>query len=273
MPIYGPMAIRWYGLAYLIGFVSAFFLLKHLSKTKKFVVSTDQVSNLIVLIAMAGVFLGGRLGYVLFYGLDSWRADPLFPIKIWEGGMASHGGILGVLIVLFFYARKHRYSLLNLMDNFACVAPIGLFAGRIANFINGELWGRITTVPWAVIFPTEKGYHYPKEISRDVVISLYEQGLIQPRHPSQLYEAFGEGLFLFLLMWILRKQTWSDVNGRLSGVFLFAYGIVRITVEFFREPDSTIYFGWMTKGQLLSVVMVLSGLVLLIWKRHRRISE
>ncbi|HKL20554.1 MAG TPA: prolipoprotein diacylglyceryl transferase, partial [Tichowtungia sp.] len=166
--IWGPMAVRWYGIAYLLGFIGAYLILKRLARRGEFAVPADELSNFIVHIAIFGVFIGGRLGYVLLYAPGEFLNDPLFVFRVWEGGMASHGGILGVLAVCGWYSRKETTPFWNLTDGMALVAPLGLFFGRIANFINGELWGRPADVPWAVIFP-QAGDAVPT-----------------PRHPSQL---------------------------------------------------------------------------------------
>ncbi len=260
----GPLAIRWYGLAYLTGFVAAYLLWKNLSRKGLFQVPEADLQNYLVLMAFFGVFLGGRVGYMLFYRLDSWPADPLAVFRVWEGGMASHGGIIGTILFMAWYARRRGYSFLNLTDNAACVVPVGLGLGRLANFINGELWGRVTDVPWAVIFPQELGRVPVPELSRAQVAALVEQGVLHPRHPSQLYEALGEGLLLFVLLWWLRHRPWSQRQGRLSAAFLVVYAVVRISVEFVREPDSAVLFGWITKGQWLSALMIV-GAGILVW--------
>lgn len=265
--IYGPISIRWYGVAYLLGFLTAYLLLRILSKRGKFQVPIEETGNFIVMMGVFGVIIGGRLGYCLFYGLQDWLKDPLYIFKVWEGGMASHGGIIGVILFILWYARHHHVSFWNLIDNVACVAPAGLFFGRMANFINGELWGRVTTVSWAMIFPGELGYFDSSAVSRDKVVALVENGALQPRHPSQLYEAVGEGLLLFGVLWWLRGRKCSDRPGFLSAAFLFVYAAARIVVEFFREPDSTVYMEWMTKGQLFSFVMLAGGLFL-VWSKR-----
>jgi len=246
--LWGPLALRWYGLAYLLGFIGGYLLLMRLSKRDEFAVPPDELSGFIVNIAIYGVFLGGRLGYVLFYAWDTFIHDPLFLFRVWEGGMASHGGMLGVIAVVLWTVWKKKYPFWNITDGLALVAPIGLFCGRIANFINGELWGRPTDVPWAVIFPQ----------AGDIAPT--------PRHPSQLYEAFGEGLFLLAALWLIRRTAPGKREGTLSAAFLILYAVARIASEFFREPDSTIYFGWITKGQLYSSFMILAA-VIILWRK------
>jgi phosphatidylglycerol:prolipoprotein diacylglycerol transferase len=247
--LWGPLAVRWYGLAYLLGFLGGYLILKRLSQRGEFAVPPADLSNFIVHIALYGVFLGGRLGYVLLYAWDLFVQDPLFALRVWEGGMASHGGMVGVISVVLWTAWKKRVSFWNLTDHLALVAPIGLFFGRIANFINGELWGRPTGVPWAVIFP-QAGDLEPT-----------------PRHPSQLYEALGEGALLFAALWLVRRTAWGKRPGVLSAVFLLLYALARITSECFREPDSTVYFGWLTKGQLYSSFMILGSLIILVQRK------
>lgn len=248
--IWGPLAVRWYGIAYLLGFLGAYLILKRLAKRGEFAIPEEELSNFIVHLAIFGVFLGGRLGYVLFYASDIFLHDPLFVFRVWEGGMASHGGILGVLAFLGWTAWKKKISFWNLTDGLALVAPIGLFFGRVANFINGELWGRPTQVAWGVIFP-QAGDAVPT-----------------PRHPSQLYEAFGEGLFLFVVLWVIRKTAWGKREGTVSALFLLVYAIARIASEFFRTPDEgyELYLGWITKGQLFSSFMIL-GAILILWRK------
>ena len=248
------MAVRWYGIAYLLGFIGGYLILKRLARRGEFAVPEQELSNFIVHLAIFGVFLGGRLGYVLFYASDVFLKDPLFAFRVWEGGMASHGGILGVLAVVGWTAWKRKISFWNLTDGLALVAPIGLFFGRIANFINGELWGRPTDVPWAVLFP-QAGDAVPT-----------------PRHPSQLYEAFGEGLLLFIILWLVRKTAWGKREGTVSALFLLVYAVARIVSEFFRTPDAgyDLYFGWMTKGQFFSGFMALGAVAIIAIKKLYR---
>ncbi|MEI7851686.1 MAG: prolipoprotein diacylglyceryl transferase [Kiritimatiellales bacterium] len=251
--LWGPLAVRWYGMAYLLGFFGGYLLLLRLSKRGEFAVPPQDLGNFIVHIAIYGVFLGGRLGYVLFYAWDVFIHDPLFLFRVWEGGMSSHGGLIGVILVVLWTAWKKKIPFWNLTDCLALVTPIGLFFGRVANFINGELWGRPADVSWAVFFP-QAGDPAPT-----------------PRHPSQLYEAFGEGLLLFIALWLIRRTAWGKRDGSLSVAFLVIYAVVRIASEFFREPDSAIYFGWLTKGQLYSAFMIVgAGIIIATKKLYRR---
>jgi phosphatidylglycerol:prolipoprotein diacylglycerol transferase len=262
----GPLAVRWYGLSYLLGFIAAILLLRRWSRKGAFEVPVSEVSNFVVMMAFFGVFLGGRLGYVLFYGFDSFLNDPLYVFKVWEGGMASHGGLIGVILFLLWYARKHKHSFWNLTDNMACTASLGFAFGRLANFINGELWGRVTSVKWGVIFPQEVGLHYG-QYDAPMINGMIKVGELLPRHPSQLYQAFGEGFLVFGIMMLLRCTAWGKRSGALSACYLVLYAFARIGMEFFREPDSTIYFGWLTKGQLYSALMILGALII-YWKKE-----
>ena len=266
LDLFGVLQIRWYGMAYLLAFLAAGLLLAVLSRRDICVLAVGEVYNFIVFVAVFGVLIGARVGYILFYIPDEFIRDPLVLLRVWEGGMSSHGGMLGVLLVIIIYARKNGYPFWNLMDNMATVVPLGIGFGRVANFINGELWGRITSVPWAVIFPGEAGLP-PQQADELSVYAAWQAGLLYPRHPSQLYEAMGEGFVLFAVLWLIRKTAWSKVDGRMSAMFLLLYGIFRIEVEFFREPDRPewIYLGWMTRGQIYSVFMVIGGLGLLWW--------
>jgi phosphatidylglycerol:prolipoprotein diacylglycerol transferase len=262
----GPLAVRWYGLSYLLGFIAAILLLKHWSKKGEFEVPPVEVSNFVVMLAFFGVFLGGRLGYILLYGFNSFLADPLYLFRVWEGGMASHGGLVGVILFMLWYAKKHNHSFWNLTDNMACTASLGIAFGRLANFVNGELWGRVTTVKWGMIFPEELNLRYG-EYTTAQIQQLVDAGQILPRHPSQLYQAGAEGFLVFGLVLLIRRTAWGKRPGALSTSFLLLYAIARIGMEFFREPDSTIYFGWLTKGQLYSILMLL-GAALIARKKN-----
>ncbi len=287
----GGFGLRWYGLAYLAGFVIGTLLYRRLAQRGYSDLRPDQVADFITMGALFGVLLGGRLGYMLFYDPVGFLHDPLLIIRVWEGGMASHGGILGLALYTFWYARKHGLSWRNLCDNLVVVAPVGLFLGRCANFINGELYGRAATVPWAVQFPKEILFWSPgrqEELitrasaidsafaSPDVLISGVAaspalHGLLgsylTPRYPSQIVEALLEGAFLFVLLWILRTRCRLS-DGVLSGIFLIAYALVRIAGECFREPDAPLTAG-MTRGQFLSLFMIVSGILFLVSARLR----
>lgn len=240
----GPFVVRWYALAYIAGLLLGWRYCRYLA-AKGGPVSPDAFDDFLTW-ATFGVVLGGRLGYVLFYKHDYFLAHPLEIIEVWQGGMSYHGGMLGVLLAIFLFARHRKIPGLALGDLVAAATPIGLFFGRLANFINAELFGRPSDVPWAMVFPN---------------------GGPEPRHPSQLYEAALEGLVLFVVLaWLARKPEMRARHGLIGGVFLAGYGIARIVCEFFREPDAFIGFlsFGTTWGQWLSVPMVIVGIVLVL---------
>jgi phosphatidylglycerol---prolipoprotein diacylglyceryl transferase len=281
----GPhFGIRWYGFSYLLAFFCGFLLLRWLAQRRYCALPVEKVGDFIVL-ASLGVVIGGRLGYVLFYRPAQGLADPLFIFRVWDGGMSSHGGMIGLTLATFFYARSQRISWLGLADNIAVVAPVGLFLGRCANFINGELYGRAATVPWAMQFPKE-ALDLPEVGARTLAAAQAIQpalgnletvierarndpGLqsvlhqtLTPRHPSQLYEALLEGAFLFGCLWFLRLRT-RPPRGMLAGLFLLLYALVRIMVEYFREPDAPLT-GPFTRGQTLSVLLIIGGICFVV---------
>lgn len=233
----GPLAIRWYGLMYLLGFVAAFFIINKLAPKRQLSLDNDAVSDLLFYIVM-GVVLGGRVGYVLFYNFSYYIGHPLQIFAVWQGGMSFHGGLTGVIVATWIYCRRHAMAILPLADILAIAATIGLGLGRIGNFINGELWGRVTTLPWGMIFPAAGP---------------------QPRHPSQLYEAMVEGPIIFVLLYWLFMRKVND--GEVFFSFLIFYGLGRFVLEFFREPDQQLGFLWggATMGQILCLTMIAVG--------------
>ena len=242
----GPLSIRWYALAYITGLVVGWRLVRRLVRQAPAVASELQVDDFLTW-ATLGVVLGGRLGYVLFYQPSVYLAHPSMILAVWEGGMSFHGGMLGVAVAVTIFCRRNAIPLLGFADRVAVVAPIGLGLGRIANFINGELWGRPAPelLPWAMIFP---------------------RGGMVPRHPSQLYEALMEGVLLATLMFVLsRREAIRSRFGMLTGIFLSGYAVARIVGEYFREPDA--FLGFLsfgtTMGQILSIPMLLAGLWLI----------
>ncbi|KZN53354.1 prolipoprotein diacylglyceryl transferase [Pseudoalteromonas luteoviolacea] len=247
----GPLSVRWYGLMYLIGFAFAMWWANKEAEKPNSGWTKDQVSDLLFY-GMLGVILGGRVGYVLFYNFSAFLSDPLMLFKVWEGGMSFHGGALGVITAIFIFAWRTNKSPLTVGDFVVPMVPVGLLAGRIGNFINGELWGRQTDVPWAFIFPS---------------------GGNVPRHPSQLYEALFEGLVLFLILVWYRKQP--RPAGSIAGLFLLGYGTFRFAIEYFREPDSHIglYAGVISQGQILSLPMIIGGLGLMVWAHRREATK
>lgn len=247
--------IRYYGLAYLLGFVGGAAGLWLYARKKRSNLPEPLISDFIIAIVI-GVMVGGRLGsFILYEGWRSLADDPLSILRVWEGGMASHGGFVGVAAAMAWFARKHKLSFLHLSDLIVSVAPLGLLFGRIANFINGELWGKVSDVPWAVIFPASA--------------PGYPVSMIAPRHPSQLYEAALEGaLLLAFVQWrFWRSNIVRDRPGRLAGEFLIGYALVRIAGEFFREPDDGIalIFG-LSRGMFYSLFLIIAGLALVLRK-------
>jgi len=271
---------RWYGLAYVLAFISSYFLFRFLAKRGYADLDESKVADFITGVALFGVILGGRLGYVFFYKPEMLR-QPLSIFRIWEGGMSSHGGMIGILLFTLYYSWRHKISWTNLGDNLVVTAPVGLFFGRCANFINGELYGRATNVAWAMQFPKELLDHSdeadravaacsridPSLTTPDAVVATVHRqpqvkeilrSILTPRHPSQLYEAFFEGIVLFLILWFARTRM-RQPNGVLTGLFFICYAIFRIVVENFREPDATLIAGF-TRGQFLSFFLIAIGL-------------
>jgi phosphatidylglycerol:prolipoprotein diacylglycerol transferase len=236
----GPLAIRWYGLMYVIGFVGAWFLAVRRARESWSLIKPNQVDDLIFY-AMIGVIVGGRVGYSLVYGWELWLDDPLYVFKITQGGMSFHGGLVGVIIAMWWFGRRIGLSMLQVTDFVAPLVPVGLGAGRVGNFINGELWGRPTDVPWAF------------NVDGQVL------------HPSQLYEALLEGLVLFVILWFYSARP--RPTAAVSGMFLLGYGVFRFYVEFYRVPDADLGYlalGWLTMGQILSAPMIIFGVILLL---------
>jgi phosphatidylglycerol:prolipoprotein diacylglycerol transferase len=243
----GPLAVRWYGLMYLIAFTLVLLLGRWRIAHGLTKLTARDLDDLLFF-GMLGTILGGRLGYVIFYKAHHYLHNPLDIFKVWEGGMSFHGGLIGVICAMLWFAKRRGFTFWQIADFVAPLVPTGLAAGRMGNFINGELWGRPTDVPWAMIFP------------------LVDQ---QPRHPSQLYEVMGEGVLLFLLVWIFARKQRPEAA--VSGVFLIGYGVARFCVEFTREPDDflgTLALG-LSMGQWLSLPMVLFGIGILAWAYRR----
>ncbi|MBB2496926.1 prolipoprotein diacylglyceryl transferase [Aquipseudomonas ullengensis] len=248
----GFLQIHWYGLMYLVGIGGAWLLATRRLKAFDPTWSQEKLSDLVFWVAM-GVILGGRLGYVLFYDLHSYIAEPLRVLQIWKGGMSFHGGLIGVILATLWFGKRNNKSFFELMDFIAPLVPIGLGAGRIGNFINSELWGKVTDVPWAMVFPN---------------------GGPLPRHPSQLYQFALEGVALFVILWAFSRKPRPTMA--VSGLFAICYGIFRFIVEFVRVPDAQLgylAFGWLTMGQLLCVPMILGGLGLMIWAYRRETAQ
>ena len=245
----GPLKIHWYGLMYLVGIGGAWLLASRRLKGFDPSWSKEKLSDLVFWVAM-GVILGGRLGYALFYDLSAYLAEPLKILRVWEGGMSFHGGLIGVMLATWLFGRRNGKSFFQLMDFIAPLVPIGLGAGRIGNFINAELWGKVTDVPWAMVFPN---------------------GGPDPRHPSQLYQFALEGVALFVILWLYSRKPRPTMA--VSGLFAICYGIFRFIVEFVRVPDAQLGYlawNWLTMGQVLCLPMILGGIGLMVWAYRRQ---
>jgi phosphatidylglycerol---prolipoprotein diacylglyceryl transferase len=241
----GPLAVHWYGLMYVIGFFTGWWLGVYRARRQDSAWHTQEISDLLVYVAL-GTVVGGRLGYVLFYNPGYYLDHPLEIFQIWRGGMSFHGGLLGVILAMGLYGRKTARSWLAVTDFIAPLVPVGLGAGRIGNFINHELWGRVTDLPWGMLFRNAGG---------------------EPRHPSQLYEFGLEGVVLFAILWLYSARPRR--RGAVSGMFLLCYGVSRFLVEFVREPDAhlgLLAFDWLTMGHVLSLPMIVLGAALLAWR-------
>src|SRR5438309_9036252 len=287
--IYDNVGPRWYGLAYVLAFICGYLLFHSLAKRGYADLSPQRVGDFITGCALFGVIIGGRLGYVFFYKPEMLR-EPLSIFRVWEGGMSSHGGMLGVLLFTLYYAHRQRISWTNLGDNLVVTAPLGLFFGRCANFINGELYGRAANIPWAVQFPkelTENAVEANRAIaacaqidpslnSSDAIVAAVRhepqvkeilRTILTPRHPSQIYEAFFEGIVLFAILWFVRTRT-RQPNGVLTGLFFICYAIFRIIIENFREPDAEL-IGPFTRGQFFSFFLIAIGVAFIVVANKR----
>jgi len=255
----GPFAVKWYALAYIVGIVLGWVYARHILRNEKYwggpaPISIVQFDDYVLWVTL-GIILGGRLGYVLFYNFTWFIAHPLEIFQLWQGGMSFHGGFLGCVAAVLLFGWRNRVPVLSLGDITCAVGPIGLLLGRLANFINGELWGRPTDVPWAFVFPT---------------------GGPLPRHPSQLYEGALEGILLFVLLTLMIRRGALQRPGLIIGTFAIVYGLARIFSEFFREPDPQLGFLWggLTMGMLLSLPMIAAGIAFVLWAMRRpRTSE
>ena len=247
----GFIDIRWYSLAYIVGLILGLFLMKKLNKIKGNVISINQIDNFFIW-AVLGIIIGGRIGYVLFYQTNFFLNNPFYIFEIWNGGMSFHGGLVGIIIAMYLFTRINKINFFYLSDLVSIVAPIGIFFGRIANFINTELIGRPTEFYFSVIYPS--------------IDDL-------PRHPSQLYEALFEGIILFIiLIYIFFKKKYSKDFGFISGIFLSFYGLFRFCIEFLREPDSHLglIFNFITMGQILSIPIIIFGIFIIKYNGYRK---
>lgn len=247
----GPLAVRWYSMAYLFGIVCGWYLIVRNVRKYNLGLTKENIEDLVFYLTL-GIVVGGRLGYVLFYGGSAFWHNPLQIFAVWKGGMSFHGGLLGVIAATYLFSRKINYKFLALTDLIVLYAPIGIFCGRLANFVNDELWGRITNVAWAVKFPS---------------------GGYWPRHPSQLYEAFFEGIVMFVVLnWLWRYPRVRECQGFVSSLFVILYGIFRMSMEQFREPDEQMgfFFNYFTMGQILSLPLVILGVIVMYFSLRRK---
>lgn len=263
---FGPLKVHWYGVMYLIGFLGGWWLGRFRANKTNNDWTLQQVDDLVFYIVL-GVVLGGRLGYILFYGFAGFIADPLSILRVWEGGMSFHGGLIGVLVAVWLFVRKQGHSFFEVTDFIAPLVTIGLGAGRLGNFINAELWGGPTTLPWGMRVPC---IEVPALCSR---LGMPEGSIYSlPVHPNQLYEALLEGFVLFVILWLFSNRPRPKMS--VSGLFLICYGIFRFGIEFVRLPDAHIgylAFGWLTMGQLLSIPMICFGIFLLVMAYRKQI--
>ena len=269
----GPLDIHWYGITYLLAFLSFWFIANRRAMRQPWWGwSREDVSD-VLFYGMLGVILGGRIGYMLFYASDMIAQNPLSILKIWDGGMSFHGGLLGVIIAMFLFGKRTRRSFWQVADFVAPMVPLGLAFGRLGNFIGGELWGRLTDVPWAMIFAKSTGFRDGETAALE---EAWRSGALDQlaRHPSQLYQAGLEGLALFIiLMWYSRKPR---PRAAVSGLFLLGYGVFRLIAEFFRQPDQHMGFlamQWLTMGMLLSLPMIAAGFIIMWFARNAGASS
>ena len=273
----GPMQVHWYGIMYLLGFLAAWLLGRSRIRAGRLPGVDENGFSDLLFYAMLGVVFGGRIGYMLFYAFGSLISDPLSLFRVWEGGMSFHGGLLGVLVALAWWSRKHRQQIADVVDFIAPLVPLGLGFGRLGNFIGGELWGKFTQAGWGVIFPHAPLQDIPaglpamEQVLGDAAVKQqYAEGLLNQyaRHPSQLYEATLEGLVMFSVIWVFSMKP--RPRYAVAGLFALMYGIFRFLVEFVRMPDNGVYlaFDWFTRGQLLSLPLIAAGLALL-WLSRR----
>lgn len=269
----GPLDIHWYGVMYLLAFLSFWAIANHRAVTQCWWGWNKQDVSDVLFYGMLGVILGGRIGYMLFYASDLLIQNPLSLFRVWDGGMSFHGGLLGVIVALLWFGRRTRRSFWQVADFVAPMVPLGLAFGRVGNFIGGELWGRLSDVPWAMIFAKSTGFGANEQTA---LLEAWRTGALDhlARHPSQLYQAGLEGLSLFIiLMWYSRKPRPAAA---VSGLFLLGYGVFRFIAEFFRQPDQHLGFlamHWLTMGMLLSLPMVAAGFIIMWFATHNSKSQ
>lgn len=264
----GPIALHWYGAMYLIGVLFALWLAVRRAKQPNSGWTKDEVENLLFS-GFLGLFIGGRVGYILFYNFPAFLADPVILFKVWQGGMSFHGGLIGAIVVLFLFARKTNRTFFAVADFVAPLIPFGIGAGRLGNFINGELWGRVTTSPIGVLFPSSASADQLYATAHPEWLSLLSTYGVLPRHPSQLYEMLLEGVLLFIILNIFIRKP--RPTGSVAGLFMLGYGIFRFIVEYFRQPDEQLglFFNVISMGQILSLPMVILGFIIMVWAYRR----
>ncbi len=273
----GPIKLHWYGLAYLVSFLLFYQLATYRSKQRDGW-TAEMVSDLLFY-GMLGVIVGGRVGYVFFYQFHQFLANPLYLFKVWEGGMSFHGGFIGVMLAMWFFSRSNNKTPFQTFDLITPCVPIGLFFGRMGNYINGELWGRVSDAghSWLMLFPQARHAdaqlinNNPQLLELSTKVGEYN---LLPRHPSQIYEAITEGLILFAFIWWFSSKPRPRMA--VSAIFVMGYGLARFTIEFFRQPDADqgfILFGWVTKGQMLSFPMIVAGIIMLVIAYRRSIFD
>ncbi|MTD37144.1 prolipoprotein diacylglyceryl transferase [Erwinia sp. CPCC 100877] len=266
----GPVSLHWYGLMYLVGFVFAMWLAVRRARRPNSGWTQNEVENLLYA-GFVGVFLGGRIGYVLFYNLPLFLEDPLYLFRVWDGGMSFHGGLIGVICVMLIFARRTQRTFFQVSDFIAPLIPFGLGAGRLGNFINGELWGRVDpNFRFAMLFPGSRSEDIGLLASHPEWQPLFNTWGVLPRHPSQLYELLLEGVVLFIILNLFIRKP--RPTGAVSGLFLIGYGAFRIIVEFFRQPDAQFTGAWVqyiSMGQILSIPMIVAGIAMMVWAYRR----
>ncbi|PXZ03796.1 prolipoprotein diacylglyceryl transferase [Gilliamella apicola] len=261
----GPVSLHWYGAMYLFGVLGALYLAKRRANKPNSNWTSQQVENLLFW-GFLGLFIGARLGYILFYNFDAFIDDPAILFKVWEGGMSFHGGLIGAICVIAIFAKKTKKTFMQVGDFVAPLVPIGLMFGRFGNFINGELWGRVTNSSIGMLFPTSSHADFMFVQSHPEWFSLYSQlNGILPRHPSQLYEMVFEGIVLFIILNLFIRKP--RPTGSVSGLFLVCYGIFRFIIEFFRQPDEQLglFLNFISMGQILCLPMIIGGVLMLLY--------
>lgn len=268
----GPIALHWYGLMYLIGIAFALWLANRRAKQPNSPFKPEEVEKLLFY-GFLGIFIGGRVGYILFYNLPAFLHDPLILFKVWEGGMSFHGGLIGSIVVMLLFAKKTHHHFFQVSDFIAPLIPFGLGAGRLGNFINGELWGKVTTSPIGMLFPHSRAEDLELIHYKPALLPLLNEFGVLPRHPSQLYELLLEGVLLFIILNVFIRRPRPE--GSVSALFLMCYGCFRFIVEYFRQPDPQLglFFNFISMGQILSLPMIILGIIIWIYAYRKKSSK